>query len=525
MSFFFRNLRSRDKPADPFPQTWLAYLHQNVFLYRLLSEADQGKLRAALRLVIAEKFWEGCAGLQVTDEMRVTVAGQACLLVLGFEDYYFDELKTILLYPGGYLGRDEDPLGKADRFSFRLGEAHRRGPVVLSWWQACWDGRRLGRTNLVLHEFAHKLAELGDPAVGMPNIEDPVLAERWEDVTRAEYERLVEDADCERPTLLHPYGASNRAEFFAVLTESFFLKPGALRRQHPALYELLADWYRQDPAGRLVDEAVPSQAQDAEQQYARHVIAECGSAIRRYPDHVDAYRQRARWYCELGEFASALADCDALIRLAPADEQAAAYYERGSVYQSAGSYDRALADFDEAIRRLPDFAEAHRGRGSAHAGKGEREQALADFGRALRLNPKDHRAHIKRALVYYETGGYDKALRDLARAARLGADAATVYSHRARVRIGMADYERAIADSDEALRLDPTLAAAYEHRGVARYRMGAYDEAITALGEAIRIDPNHAEAYRARADAYQARGQDEKARCDREQAARLADEK
>src|SRR3989440_13006250 len=104
--------------ATPFPPEWLPLLERNVFLYRLLSEPEQARLRDALRVFIDEKFWEGCAGLEVTDEMRVTVAAQACLLVLGFDAYYFDELQTLLLYPGGFLGVYERPLGHEDQVRF-----------------------------------------------------------------------------------------------------------------------------------------------------------------------------------------------------------------------------------------------------------------------------------------------------------------------------------------------------------------------------------------------------------------------
>src|SRR5579872_5498375 len=102
----FKELRREQLLAPPFPEQWLAYLHQNVFLYETLSEAEQAKLRDALRILIAEKYWEGCRGLVMTEEIQVTVAAQACLLLLGFDDYYFEELQTILVYPGGFLAED-----------------------------------------------------------------------------------------------------------------------------------------------------------------------------------------------------------------------------------------------------------------------------------------------------------------------------------------------------------------------------------------------------------------------------------
>src|SRR6516162_10198868 len=134
MFFNSKETRRRRLLAEPFPRDWLACLEENVFLYRLLSEADQGRLRDLVTVFIAEKFWEGCAGLAITDEMRVTVAANACVTALGFDDYYFDGLRTILIYRGGFLRTIEDHLG-SERPLHLVGEAKWQGPVILSWWQ------------------------------------------------------------------------------------------------------------------------------------------------------------------------------------------------------------------------------------------------------------------------------------------------------------------------------------------------------------------------------------------------------
>src|SRR5262249_24001318 len=159
-------------------------------------------------------------------------------------------------------------------------------------------------------------------------LDDPGQARRWEEVLGAEYERLVEDADRERPTLLDPYGASSRAEFFAVATECFFLQPAALLRRHKELYELLAGWYRQDRASRRPDEELAARAEEAEEQYAGHMIAECSQAIRLRPDYAEAWRHRAEWHHHLGELDAALADWTKVIGLTTDADAAAAYYER-----------------------------------------------------------------------------------------------------------------------------------------------------------------------------------------------------
>jgi Mlc titration factor MtfA (ptsG expression regulator)/Tfp pilus assembly protein PilF len=507
----------------PFPTEGQAFLDKNVLLYRPLMEAQRTKLEDASRIFIAEKSWEGCAGFQITDEVKLTIACQACLLVLGFENYYFDELQTILVYPGGFLAHAPAAFEDATKPESRVGEAHWGGPVILSWWHSRWDARRLGRSNIVLHEFAHKLAELGDTHAGMPPLEDDDLADRWETVIQPEYERLVEDAAYRRPSLLRHYGAENRAEFFAVASECFFLQPAALRQRHPELYQLLAACYRQDPANRPIDQALTVRAKDAEEEYSRHVIAECSVAIRHQPDYIDGYAQRASWYCSLGEFENAVKDCTMVIQLAPHHERASAYYERGSVHLAAGSYDLAIADFNQSIRRAPDFVQAYRDRGAARAAKEEVDAALADLTRALRLDPKDDSAYVERALVYHDCKKYDKALRDLTRAIDLSPYDPAPYSTRAWVHLAKGELDRAIADCQRALRIEPDFPEAHKHRGVAYLRKGEYYRALADLNEAIRLAPDYAEAYRARAETFSGKGEEEKARQDREQATKLDD--
>jgi Mlc titration factor MtfA (ptsG expression regulator) len=250
---WFRNRRRRQLLAEPFPPEWLKYLESNVSVYPTLSEAEQARLRDKVRIFIAEKTWEGCGGLPITDEIKVTIAAQACVLVLGYDNFYFEKLRTILVYPHGYVAPQEtvNQAGIIDEGgSGRLGEAHYRGPVVLSWSDALAGGKthRDGK-NLVYHEFAHQLDMLDGAADGTPPMPGGQLA-RWRDVMTAEYERLVRDSEHGRATLLDEYGTTNEAEFFAVATECFFEKAAHMQRRHPKLYEVLRDFYRQDPAAR-----------------------------------------------------------------------------------------------------------------------------------------------------------------------------------------------------------------------------------------------------------------------------------
>lgn len=250
---WLRDRRRRQLLAQPFPTEWLKYLEANVSGYATLTEAEQGRLRDMLRVFISEKNWEGCGGLAMTDEIQVTIAAQACFLALAHDDFYFEKVKSILVYPHGYVAPEEtaNEAGIVDSTgSARLGEAHFRGPVVLSWSDALAGGKthRDGK-NLVFHEFAHQLDMLDGAADGTPPMPDGQLA-RWRDVMSLEYHRLIRDSEHHKATLLDDYGTTNEAEFFAVATECFFERSVQMQRRHPQLYEVLRDFYRQDPASR-----------------------------------------------------------------------------------------------------------------------------------------------------------------------------------------------------------------------------------------------------------------------------------
>jgi Mlc titration factor MtfA (ptsG expression regulator) len=250
------NRRRRQLLAEPFPPAWLEYLQKNVAHYRFLSAAEQARLRDDLRIFVAEKSWEGCGGLTMTDEIKVTIAVQACLLVLGLEHNYYDRVQSILVYPRGYLAPEPhaDRAGIVHEGEGRLGEAHYRGPVILSWAEVLTDGRNPNRgKNLVFHEFAHQLDMLDGVIDGTPPLRDRAQYRKWQQVMTAEYQRLIDDSERGRATLLDEYGTTDEAEFFAVATECFFDLPVQMKRRHPQLYELLRDYYRQDPAQRCLD--------------------------------------------------------------------------------------------------------------------------------------------------------------------------------------------------------------------------------------------------------------------------------
>ena len=254
MFSWFKNRRRRKLLAEPFPGEWHDFLSDNVYHYKQLSDDQQAKLRDNTRIIAAEKSWEGCEGLDVTEEMKITIAAQASLLLLGHDPgYYFDGVHSVLIFPDVITrsGRQQSGLIVDEREHEMLGEAWQGGPIVLSWPDVLDGGRNAGDgRNLVLHEFAHHLDGLDGEMGGAPPMPNRADQQRWYRVTEREFQRLVDAAEQRKATLLDSYGASNKAEFFAVSTECFFERPRDMRKRHPDLYEILHDFYRQDPAAR-----------------------------------------------------------------------------------------------------------------------------------------------------------------------------------------------------------------------------------------------------------------------------------
>lgn len=252
----FKARRRRRLRQRPFPPIWRRYLQENVAIYPRLTEADQRELEGHIHVFLAEKYFEGCGGLAMSDEIRITIAGQACLLLLHRETDYYPGLRSILVYPRGYFAqvRTTGPAGMViEGVDSRSGESWHTpgagGPVVLSWRDARVGGAndRDGR-NLVYHEFAHQLDGESGSIEGAPRLADASAYAAWARVLGREYRGLHDDLRSGRPTLLNPYGATNPAEFFAVATETFFERAPEMRERHPELYEQLKGFYQQDPA-------------------------------------------------------------------------------------------------------------------------------------------------------------------------------------------------------------------------------------------------------------------------------------
>ncbi|AKT36025.1 zinc-dependent peptidase [Chondromyces crocatus] len=249
---FLKKRRREALRSEPFPEAFRAIIEKNVPYFQRLSHADQDELLGHMLVFLDEKKFEGCGGLEMTDEIRVTVAAQACLLLLHRETDYYPELDVILVYPGGYRAPVRETVDGGvviEGEQERLGESWTRGIVVLSW-----DGVLAGAAdisdghNLVLHEFAHQLDQEGGPVDGAPLLPRRSMYAAWARILGREYHQLVRDEASMRHTVIDPYGATNPAEFFAVITEAFFEQPRQLRARHAELYALLKEFYQQDPA-------------------------------------------------------------------------------------------------------------------------------------------------------------------------------------------------------------------------------------------------------------------------------------
>jgi len=241
-------------PTAPIPDTWPAILARRVPLSGTLSAPERMRLLRLTQLFLQEVPMEGCAGLALTEEISVTIAATACLLLLDLPYPRFPRLRRVLVYPDTFV-----PVHVASRSGLAiqkepvplLGEAWSDGIVVLSWDGARSEvpGDGYGR-NLVLHEFAHVLDHEDGAADGTPLLDSPEAIREWGRVLGAEFDRAREALDGEDDTALDPYATTNRAEFFAVATEAFFVTGPRLRAHLPALYEQLRRFYRQDPASR-----------------------------------------------------------------------------------------------------------------------------------------------------------------------------------------------------------------------------------------------------------------------------------
>jgi hypothetical protein len=401
-----------------------------VWQFRHLPEAWRERHGEVVRRMVAERRWEGAGGLVVSDEMRVTVSGVAALLTLGYDEVYtYPNLPAIVLYPGAFDVRRREDGGWLDLVggggpqfegdSARLGEAWRRGPIVLSWPDALRSARRPGPgQNLVIHELAHYVDGLNGDTDGLP-IVTGAAARRWPAVVGREFDRLVAQSRRGELTLLDHYGATSHAEFFAVATECFFERTHEMAREHAELYRLMADFYRQDPSqwlpppaprrrsatvrdapvridmsGLGLDAADAAFAEAYELLQAgepRRAVAALTRVLQTDPKDAEALALRAEAHLDVGDFAAARDDALAAIAVEP-DDLAARLAAAEALFE-LGDDAGALVQADAARRLDAKSAPAWFYRGAAACELGRLSEARKSLTRAVALDPYDSDAH------------------------------------------------------------------------------------------------------------------------------------
>jgi hypothetical protein len=244
----WRLRRALARPLDP---AQLAIIERNVVQYRAMPSPLREQLQGLVKRFLHEKTFVGCAGLDVTEEMRVTIAAQACLLLLNRTTEVYPGLHAVLVYPGAFLvpRKQVDAGGVVtETRQDLLGESWGDGRVILSWDHVRRAGHvPEGPQNVVLHEFAHQLDSESGSTNGAPILGSAESYRRWSATLARDFELLRRDTYWGHRDVLDPYGASSPAEFFAVATESFFEQPHALAARHPELYAEFQRYFRVDP--------------------------------------------------------------------------------------------------------------------------------------------------------------------------------------------------------------------------------------------------------------------------------------
>ncbi len=250
----FRKQKRKRLQVQPLPERWIPILEENVGPWKGLSEEEQQRLSGLIQVFLAEKNFEGLRGLKITEEIQVTIAAQACLLLLGIPHEYYRNVRSVLVYPSTVIAP------RRERSSFDpstqpveaevpiLGQAIQHGPVILVWDAALRDSRHPhSGHNVIYHEFAHKLDMLDGSVDGTPPLRDREEYQDYIHTCQEEFQRLQAELSRGQRSFLDEYASTNAAEFFAVATEQFFEQPRRMQQQAPNLYRVLKEYYQQDP--------------------------------------------------------------------------------------------------------------------------------------------------------------------------------------------------------------------------------------------------------------------------------------
>lgn len=235
----------------PFPEQWIDILERNIEIYRNLPMPLRLRLRKMIKRFLHQKHFSGAGGLEMSDEIRVTVAAQACMLQINRKGALYPRLKYIIVYPSAFVvSRSETDTSGVTSEARRglLGESWDRGKVILAWDNVLNGARNfVDGHNVVLHEFAHQLDSEDGSTDGAPLLAGESSYRSWAAALSGEYRVLQRKARSGGRSLMDHYGATNPAEFFAVATETFFEKPDGMAERHAELFEVLASYYGVDP--------------------------------------------------------------------------------------------------------------------------------------------------------------------------------------------------------------------------------------------------------------------------------------
>jgi Mlc titration factor MtfA (ptsG expression regulator) len=251
LALWIPGYRLRKALGAPFPPEWVEILERNIQVYRNLPMPLRLQLRSLIKQFLHQKHFSGAAGLEITDEIRVTIAAQASMLQLNRPGDLYPRLRYIVVYPSAFVvsrpqADDSGIVSQQERGL--LGESWQNGKVILAWDNVLQGARNFvdGR-NVVLHEFAHQLDSESGMADGAPLLAGKSSYRSWAAALSHEFEALQKDMRIGRHSLMDHYGATNPAEFFAVATETFFEQPARMAEHHAELFEVLSRYYRIDP--------------------------------------------------------------------------------------------------------------------------------------------------------------------------------------------------------------------------------------------------------------------------------------
>jgi len=244
-------LRLKAAIAAPFPPEWVAIVERNIGVYRNLPMPLRLQLRNLIKQFLHEKHFTGAGGLEISDEIRVTIAAEACMLLLNRKTHVYPALRYIIVYPSAFVvdraqGSEEGIVSEGRKGL--LGESWSNGKVILAWDNVLQGSSNFADgQNVVLHEFAHQLDSESGGTNGAPILVGQNCLRTWAATLSGEFEELQKDAWKGKRSLMDHYGATNPAEFFAVSTETFFEKPAQMAEHHAELFEVLKCYYRVDP--------------------------------------------------------------------------------------------------------------------------------------------------------------------------------------------------------------------------------------------------------------------------------------